>query len=278
MSIVHDLPDADYHARTDCLSSTGARKLLPPSTPAHFKHWRDNPQPYKAAFDLGHIVHAMVLGKGAQFAVLDPAVHGLTTKGQPTDSYASTAMWKENVAAVRAEGKVPIELAGHQAAVDMTEAVRRQVPDLFVTGEAEVSIFADDPVTGVPMRARFDWLDGEDAYDLKTSISAEPVDFERAAVKFKYHVQEAFYRHVAESAGLHIATFQFVAVEKSGPNPVTVHEWDDFSRAEAKTLVRQAIDLYARCTELDEWPAYNPGPHVMSLPAWMFDEEIVIAK
>lgn len=278
MTIVRNMLDVEYHALTDSLSSTGARKLLPPSTPAHFKHWRDNPQPPSEAFDLGHVVHALVLGKGAQFTVLDPRIHGLTAKGQPTDSYASTAMWKDKVAEVRAAGLVPIELDKHQAAVAMADAVRAQFPDEFVTGDAEVTVFGTDPETGVELRARFDWLDEHDAVDLKTALSAEAGEFERAAVKYAYHVQEAFYRHVAECAGLTIHSFKFIVVEKREPYLATVHEWDDFARREAKGLVRQAINTYARCTQLDEWPGYSRETNLMSLPAWMLDDEMVVTK
>lgn len=274
--IRYDIPDTEYHSLTGSLSSTGARKLLPPSTPAHFKYWRDNPQPPSDAFDLGHVVHSLVLGKGAQFVVLDPAECGLTTKGLQTDAYASTAMWKDAVAAVRANGQVPIAKADFDRADDMAKAVLDQVPDMFTNGDPEVTAFAVDPETGVELRARFDWLKPDQIVDLKTALSAEPRDFERAASKFGYYIQEAFYRHVAKAAGLEIERFTFVVVEKRPPYLVTVHEWDDEARNESGRLVRQAIDTYTQCSAKDDWPGYPLEVHQMSLPLWLLDDEMVI--
>jgi hypothetical protein len=271
-----NISDVEYHGITDSLSSTGARKLLPPSTPEKFKHWRDHPQPPSDAFDIGHVVHALVLGKGAQFTVLNPSVHGLTRKGELTDAYASTSMWKDAVAAVRAAGQVPIHIDNHRAAVEMADAVHAQVPDAFTDGEPEVTVFATDPRTGVKLRARFDWLKPGEVVDLKTAASAEPRDFERAAGKFGYYVQEAFYRYVAQLAGLTIERFRFVVVEKADPYPVTEHEYDDVALGVASGLVRQAIDTYAQCAARDEWPGYEPGVHLMSLPPWLLDDEMVL--
>lgn len=278
--IFNNVSDAEYHAMTDHLSSTGVRKLIPPSTPAHFDDWVKNPQPPSDAFDLGHVVHRLVLGKGADYFPMDPKVHGLKKDGTVADSPAATATWKAAAAEARADGKTPIHVDDLATAEKMRSSVFA-TPDaaaLFKTGEPEVSIFATDPTTGVKLRARFDWLDGHTAVDLKTAANGAPDEFDRDAAKFGYYVQEMFYRHVAECAGWPIDAFKFVVVEKRGPNLTTVHEWDDVARSIGKRLVRQAIDLYARCLEADDWPGYAPGTHVMGLPMWMLDEVLGMAS
>lgn len=276
-SILYNLPDADYHGDTTRLSSTGARKLIPPSTPAHFRHWVDNPQPPSDAFDLGHVVHSLVLGRGAEFVVLDPAVHGLKKDGAIADNPRATATWKAADADARAQGKTPIHIDVHAAAVAMQMAVFRN-PDANAAfagdGKPEVTIYATDPETGVRLRARYDWLDGNNVVDLKTARSAEPRQFERAAASFGYHIQEAFYRHVAGIAGLHIERFRFVAVEKTEPYLVTVHEWDGEARQYAARLVRDAIRLYHSCVETNSWPPYEGGVHEMALPTYLLDDAL----
>jgi hypothetical protein len=273
--IYPDVPDVEYHSDVTTLSSTGARKLLPPSTPAHFRQWRDNPQPPTDAFDLGHVTHSLVLGKGAEFVVLDPEVHGLKKDGTMADNPRATATWKAAAAEARAQGKTPIHVEDHRAALAMADAVFRNTDANAAfagNGQPEVTVYATDPETGVRLRARFDWLDGGYAVDLKTAQSAEPRDFERAAAKFGYHVQEMFYRHVAELAGLDIARFRFVVVEKTPPHLVTVHEWDEEARRFAAGLVRDAIRQYRDCIRDDVWPPYEPGVHEMCLPSYLFDE------
>ena len=53
---VYDIPAEDYHRDPvpgGSLSSTGARKLLPPSCPAKFRYEQDNPPTPTAALDFG---------------------------------------------------------------------------------------------------------------------------------------------------------------------------------------------------------------------------------
>ena len=50
--VVENMPEAEYHAHP-ALSSTGARRLLPPSCPALFAYEREHPPQPKAAFEHG---------------------------------------------------------------------------------------------------------------------------------------------------------------------------------------------------------------------------------
>ena len=68
--VLDDLPDPEYHAHP-ALSSSGARKLLPPSCPARFKWERDNPPPSRPALDIGSAAHKQVLGVGADIVVVE---------------------------------------------------------------------------------------------------------------------------------------------------------------------------------------------------------------
>ncbi|MFD0927383.1 hypothetical protein ACFQ04_16710, partial [Williamsia deligens] len=65
--IYDDIPDTLYHSSRDSLSSSGARTLLEPGGPAKFV---GAPRVEKKEYDLGHVVHALVLGKGSDLAVL----------------------------------------------------------------------------------------------------------------------------------------------------------------------------------------------------------------
>ena len=67
----------DYRPEPDRLSPNGAKKLLPPSTPARFDYDRKHPQKTKRVFDFGTVAHKLVLGEGDQFLILDPEVLAL---------------------------------------------------------------------------------------------------------------------------------------------------------------------------------------------------------
>ncbi len=267
---IHDAVDeAEYHADKGSLSSTGARKLVPPSTPAHFKYWLDNPAPTSDAFDLGHVVHKLVLGAGADYFPLDPAVHGLKKDGTVADSPRATSTWKAADAEARANGLTPIHVDDLTAAQAMADKVLTH-PDagpLFTgEGRSEVSVYATDPTTGVKLRARFDRLNPGEIIDLKTAASAEEAQFERHAEKYGYHLQQAFYLYVAHLAAIEVTRFRFAVVEKQPPHPVNVFEYTNDSIDTAAVLVREAIDLYASCQQAGEWPDYSPG--VKPLRLW----------
>jgi len=257
------ITEGDYHASSR-LSSSGARLLLPPSVPALFKHAQHHPQKPKRAYDIGHAVHRQILGKGAELA----EVHA--------PDYRTKAAQAERDNA-RDRGKVPILTGELREVRAMADAVfaHDEAAGILADGVAEMSLYATDPATGVKLRARPDWMaliGGERLWlaDVKTSVTAaEPAAFARKAADLGYAVQAAFYRLVARLLGLDDdPAFVFLCVEKTAPYLVSVVEWDTEAMAEGNRLVRQAIDIFAHCSDADEWPGYPCGIQSISLPAY----------
>lgn len=263
--LMADLGEASYHADPvpeHSLSASGAKLLLEPSTPAHFRWRMDNPQEHKQAFDVGHAVHAKVLGVGAPVAVI------------PFDHWGSNAA-KAAVKEARDAGLIPLKQEEFDAVEAMGEAVLKdqRARFLFSTGGPEVSAFWRDEPTKVMLRARFDWLpDATERRfivpDLKSAVSAERVAFGKAAASFGYDVQQEFYRNAVKAHGIDPdPAFLFVVVEKTPPYLVNVIELDeDFRRCGAQRA-RQAIDLFDKCMTEDHWPGY-PGVQVAPAPRW----------
>ena len=284
------LDNESYHADTASLSSSGAKLLLPPSCPAKFRQRMDGPKEYKQVFDFGTVTHGLVLGEGGDYVVLDPEVHGLKGDGKVADNPRATAMWKAAEEQARKDRKTPIsksdyERATEMAAVVWTHPLAGEI--LGAKGQAETSLYADDPKTGIRLRARPDWMTS--AYepsrlwiaDYKTTVTAAPHDFSRKAADYGYHFQAAWYINVAKLLGLDPnPRFIFIAQEKEAPYLVSVTEFDDEAIEEGDRLVRQAIDTYAHCMKTGQWPGYDEGITQMSLPPWKFvseQEEIVIS-
>src|SRR5450759_696192 len=90
------MPELEYHASPG-LSSTGMKWLL--RSPKHYRQNMDH-RIEKAAFDLGHAVHAKVLGVGMGVAVIPAEM--LASNGA-----ASTKEAKAFIADARALGYVP---------------------------------------------------------------------------------------------------------------------------------------------------------------------------
>lgn len=252
------LSDATYHADPvpgGSLSSTGARKLLPPSCPALYRHWADNPPPPRKTFDFGHAAHREVLGVGANVEVV------------PGDRWDTKAA-KEHVAAIRERGGTPLK----QAEMDRVQAMAAKLREHPLagkllqpgTGEPEASLFWQDPETGVWCRARTDWLPHARpgrrllVPDYKSTESAAPDDIRNAIYRYGYHIQEAFYLRGIRALGIaEEAAFTFVFQMKDAPHLVSVTETDDTAKRIGEQLVDQALAKYRDCTESGHWPSFD---------------------
>lgn len=262
-----------YHADTTSLSVSGAKLLLPPSCPAKFRQRMDGPPEYKQVFDFGTVAHSLVLGEGCDFVPIDAPDYRTKDAQAQRDK-------------IRKDGKTPIlqselERATAMAAAAWTHPMAGEL--LSAKGRAETSLYAEDPATGVRLRARPDWM--TDAYDperlwivdYKTTVTARPDDFARKAADFGYHMQAAWYIDVAILLGLcQQPAFVFIAQEKEPPYLVSVVEFDAEAIEEGRALNRQAINLYKHCTDNDVWPGYGDDIYPISLPKWAFKAKTTI--
>ncbi|MET8113734.1 PD-(D/E)XK nuclease-like domain-containing protein [Streptomyces prasinus] len=265
--VIDGLSAEQYHADRTSISSTGLRALLNPGCPAQFKYDRDNPQPPKREFDLGHAAHKLVLGEGEELEVLD------------FDNYLTKA-----AKAARAEayetGVVPL-LRHEYKQVEAMAAAVRQHPDagplLAMQGVAEQSIYWTDPATGVRCRVRPDWLAQHPAVtlvvDLKTTTDASPEACSKAIESYSYHQQGALYIDGVQAAGLapEGARFIFVFVSKKAPHLVTVRELADQDQDIGRARNERALRLYADCERTGEWPDWTgPVPTIpqIGMPTW----------
>lgn len=266
--IIHGLDESLYHAQPE-LSSTGARTLINDS-PARFDYDRRHRRAGNSSFDVGHAAHAKILGVGLE-VVTYPDEH-LTASGN-VSTKAATVAWAEEQ---REAGRAPVT-PEQVADVDrMAEAVlahdaARRI--LESDGSPEVSVFAEDPETGIRVRARFDWL-GSAAADLKTTAgSASASGFGASAAKFDYPMQQVWYEDVFAWATNGVPVdFKFIVVEKSRPHFVAVHQFDDTVRLIAAEKAARARRLYAECMATDTWPAYGDDVIHTEIPNWWFSQ------
>jgi hypothetical protein len=267
--IFADIPDDVYHASRDSLSFSGAKLLLPPSCPAKFKERMDNPPEPKPIYTFGHAAHRLILGKGAEIVEVD------------APDWRSKAA--REIRDTACNGIAPMLTHELDQAKAMVSAVRRHpiAGPLFEQGDAEMSMYTTDPITGITLRGRTDWMTVVNGrltiVDFKTSDTSEPDRFGRKAASYFYHGQHAWYVDLVKSLRLHDnPDFIDVVVEKCRPHIVTVTRFDDEAVREGRRLNRIAIDLYARCTETNTWPDYTDEIATLSLPMWAINDEIEI--
>lgn len=264
--IHYDLPEADYHAdpvEGGSLSQSGAKVLQKPGGPARFHWWRTHPQPSKPHFDLGKAVHAEVLGSGAEWVE------------NPYPDFRSKAAreWRDEQVGA---GLVVLSSDDAERVRGMAAAIAASpLADELLVGEREVSMFTRDP-SGVMLRGRVDMVHGDlGIVDLKTTGRlASDEDFTRSVWNFGYHQQAAWYMDQADELQLCEPRFRFVVQETQPPYLIGFYELTDDYVGVGRDLNRQAIDLYAECTQRNDWPGLEASVVPLLPPAWAYDDEI----
>ncbi len=271
-----NLPAEVYHAQHEWLSWSRMKYLVPPLTPAHFKASLAAGEERKRHFDLGKVVHHLVLGDGERYEV----VQALNKQKEPYDATGyETVSAQRHRDAIYERGNVPILRHELEQAEKMAASVRAHpVADVLLSdGRPEVSLFWIDPETGVKCRARLDWLprpvDGRRLIvpDVKSATSAAPSEFAKAAANFGYYGQATHYRDGLIALGVDPdPAFLFVVVEKADPYLVSVNQ---FAEPDDLRLARSVVDhcrrLYRECSEANHWPGYGTSIHDLSLPGWL---------
>lgn len=275
--IYAELDAGIYHSKltpTQSLSSSMARTLINECPAMLYARSALNPdyvREEKAVFDIGSAVHLLYLEEEkfeAGVAVLD------------FDD------WRKKDAQIardeaREAGRIP--LLKKQA--DELMAMRKALLLHPIAGKAfsgkghsELSMVWKDPETGVWLKARPDWSPSDFSFliDMKTSTTANPVDFARKAFNLGYHQQAAWYLDAVELVtGERPGKFWFVAQDKSAPYLCSVSSFDEDAIIAGREQNRKAIRRFADCLEKNNWPGYrnDATPHkdsafILTLPVW----------
>jgi hypothetical protein len=267
---VYSVPAQEYHAdpvQGGSLSSTGARKLLPPSCPALFKHWQDNGGRPSRAFDFGHAAHLRVLGTGPELVLIK------------ADNYRTKAAQQARDEA-HEQGAVPLLPDEHATVLAMAAALRAHpvAAALFAHGSGlpEQTLVWRDTETGVTRRAMLDWLPesrpgrGLIVPDYKTAAHADVPSFEKAMADYGYHQQADWYLDGVRALGLSDLepAFVFVVQEKNPPYLVNVIQPDVVALKWGHIQNEAALAVYRQCVATGRWPGYSDRVELGALPRY----------
>lgn len=260
-----DLPNADYHADADYLSSSVLKRQLP-------ERYKEGGS--QDALDFGTLFHTVVLEPDnlAEYVVLDAAaIAGNNPKtGKPYDSPTMTTRWKTAVAEAEQDGKTVVA----QGDWDRAHAMRDAIADhadaraLLFDGEGlrEESAFTTDE-NGVRIKARFDRRIPGAIIDLKSTSAKPGADsLARAVLDYGYDLSAVHYLEVARLLELDADTFWFVFVGKEAPHRVTVADLDDGFLSRGRALRALAIERLTDPTT----PPYEgwEKPLTLTAPGW----------
>lgn len=282
-----DIPNGVYHGKltsTPSLSSSMARSLIDECPAMLFARSYLNPdyqREEKAHFDVGSAVHLLYLEceKYADAIAVIEADDWRKKEAQAARDEARDA------------GKIPLL----KKTADELELMRASLLAHPIAGKAfsgagysELSLVWRDEETDVWLKARPDWTPASFGFivDLKTSTTANPADFARKAYGLGYHMQAAWYLDAVKAvAGEDAKNFWFVVQDKSAPYLCSVATFDADAIAAGRAKNREAIRMFARCIERNEWPGYRQEStpdrdtaFILALPNWaQRDVELALA-
>ena len=259
--MIKTMPDAEYFA-IDALSNSFLSSFK--KSDAHAKYYKDSGIEPTAAMRMGTLAHCMILEPAEFFTryAVFPA-QGCSWARKDGKQFKAEAI---------ANGLIPIKLEEREAAQAMAEAVQAHpaAAHLLASGRPEVAMQWTDPESGLPCKAKADWLN-EDRHilcDLKKTQDASPAGFAKTCAVYGYHRQAAFYSAGYEVLTGHKPVFVFIAVEELAPHATGVYMIDDDDLYSGDIETRRHINRYIECVKSGEWGGYGDDIGVIQLPTW----------
>lgn len=256
-----NISNSDYHA-SSAVGSTGLKRIL--VSPAHFRY----PNPFNAtrAKEIGSAIHCRILESDrwdTDYKVVEcdartSALYKAATKTHPKERVLTSAEY-ENV-------------LGMQRGVMRNPRCRELVEH---DGLYEASLFTVDPATGVPVKVRYDKIITSIGIpaDLKKTQDASRRAFSRAIYNYGYHIsaalyQDAWFWHYAEK----LEPMRWLAVEEQSPHLAQRYMPDEDALMIGRAMYREALEIYARCLDADEWPGYEDEDEAIGLPNYAISD------
>jgi exodeoxyribonuclease VIII len=267
------LPPESYYAPELGMVSKSALDLLAKS-PATYKAWVDG---RRDTFEK----EAFLIGKAFDTAVLEPTRFDREYALQPDYGDCSLKGPKDARARWRVQHAEQTRLDPKQGALvlAMADSVRNNVDRVLgeklrtilgMPGIAQPTLRWDDPVTGLPCKARPDWyVPGlQLLFDLKTTTDASWSGFRRAAKTYGYDRQAAEYIDGMAAVGRPVDDLVFICVEKEAPYNVGVWPLTPASLIEGREKMGALKALLLRCLTEDYWPSFLDNGRPVDTTTW----------
>ena len=274
--IYYDIPSHEYHTGPG-ISKTGL-DLIRQSPRHYFERYIEPLQDLDSDEDerppVDDDTEAKLYGRALHALLLEPHVFEREFVVKP--KFGTSKVEKEAKAEWEA-AHAGCEIVNARQVADMIrmrDAVRSHPAAralLNRSGRGEVSAYAIDPVTGVLMRSRADWLtDDGIIVDLKSTgrHPASSDGFSRLADTRRYHVGSALYSDVFRANGLTKARMVYILVERSVRPKVACYMLDPEDVELGRVEYREDLATYRQCVESGTWPCYGDKVMIGRLPAW----------
>ena len=252
-------PFADY-CKIDAVNWSTLREAT--KSALHYQHGLHVQRPETDAMRLGRATHTAVFEPECledEYAVWDGGMRRGKDWEAFKDAHKKRTILKEDE---------------YERALAIRDAVRSspQSAPLLHSGIPECTIEWTDKATGLPCKARLDWLSEKALVDLKTTRDIEARAFGRHVGTMLYHCQFAFASMGLRANGLK-RKVKIIAVEQDPPHDVAVYELSEDVLWAGEVKVRQALNTVASCRRTKRWTGRYPDECSLVLPSWEFPSE-----
>lgn len=228
--------------------------------------------------DRGTIVHALLLGTPSPAVIVaDP------TTREPFRDFKTKAAQQQRDA-VRAAGKIPVIAHKIEPTLRLADRLRDELYNehgIDLNGRSEAVVHWTERAsdgTPVPCRGMLDhWIESRRVvYDLKIWASANPKILSRKLPDYGCDIQGEAYTRAIEAVHPNLAgRVRFVTLVCEVHSGLVVPViFGGGMRTLGRMRWQRAIDLWARCARLDDWPGYTRGEMVIDAPEYALAAEM----
>lgn len=234
-------------------------------SPKHYKHRCEHPREDTTRLALGRAAHTAVF-EPDRFPLDYAVFRGARRAGKAWDEFESAN-----------KGRTILKADEYAICLGIRDAVRANpaAAKWLKAGKAEHAITWTDAETGLPCKARLDWLGIGSELDLKTTATVDPRWFANTAARMAWHIQQAFYLDGLAAHGLNTEG-RLIAVEAEPPHDCTVFLCDENVLYAAREEMRELLRKVADCKAAAKWPGRCDeagGETILELPRWCFPED-----
>lgn len=264
----------DYHKDTTRISKSGLDLIR--RSPLHYYSKYLDPdrerRPETPALKQGKITHSFVFEPekiAREYAILPEGLDLRTVIGKAKKKEFD----EEN------RGKTVITKQNFDLAQNIKKSIHNhtRASVLLAAGAHEELVLWEDFEYGLKCKCRLDKNSntqvGNFITDLKTTTDASPVAFGRSALKYRYHVQGAFYSDAyMHKYGQPPQGFVFIAVETKPPYAVAIYHLTPEQLELGRREYIEDLGRYKECIETGEFPGYSDMIQPLQFPAYAFKQ------
>lgn len=241
-------------------------------SPAHYRDYRAGliGEEQTEAMKFGSLLHALVFEGRRDYAVR-PATYPSDKGDKPWHGGAAYCKQWE------ADQIHPVIWAEDEKLLEVSASAVQAHPlaaELLKAGDAEVSMFAVDPDTGLLIKCRADWLFNKAIADLKSTTDASTRSFSREIFTRRYHVQAAINLYIAELLEIDAPSFYFLILEKGDVPRVNIRLLKSDAVSLGRMELKRDLAALSECMAEDHWPGYcGDTIELIDVPAWAYSTQ-----